>query len=276
MDDSFSILDLTAEEPCEEAKEKGKEVEVRHFVFEDLLDTQERLVCSYLSINELFSIYHYVLKKDSRSLFSRREELSLGCYLAYRGGSLFTFEDFNFKIQSLEEFSLLVEAVEVSSGNSFYFELCNLCELPEKTPHEQDVLLTLYATSVKNLPPPVHFDQIADENREILKLAVRGNEKATEKLERELGEKETERLLAEFRSHPEELFDTCILSTQNLYSIIGIVTSVREVTVFGKPLYSVGLLSEEMNLTVLAPISVKVADGDRIEVSGKMYGIAVL
>jgi hypothetical protein len=275
MDDSFSILKI-AEEPCEEAKERGKEVEVRHFVFEDLLDTQEKLLCNYLSVNDLFSVYHYVLRKDSRSLFSRREEFSLGCYLAYRGGSLFTFEDFNFKIQSLEEFSLLVEAVEVSSGNSFYFELCNLCELPEKTPHEQDVLLTLYATSVKNLPPPVHFDQIADENREILKLAVRGNEKATEKLERELGEKETERLLAEFRSHPEELFDTCILSTQNLYSIIGIVTSVREVTVFGKPLYSVGLLSEEMNLTVLAPISVKVADGDRIEVSGKMYGIAVL
>ncbi|TCK06418.1 hypothetical protein [Phorcysia thermohydrogeniphila] len=275
MDDSFSILSLTAEEPCEEAKERGKEVEVKHFVFEDLLDTQEKLVCNCLAVNELFSVYHYLLRKDLRSLFSRKEELSLGCYLAYRGGSLFTFEDFNFKIHSLEEFSLLVEAVEVSSGSSFYFELCNLCELPERTPHEQDVILTLYATSLKRLPPSVHFDQIADENREILKLAVRGNEKATEKLERELGERETERLLAEFRTRPEELFDTCILSTQNLYSIIGIVTSVRKVSVLGKSLYSVGLFSEEVNLTVLAPTSVRVTDGDRIEVSGRMYGVAV-
>ena len=46
MDDSFSILGLTAEGFCEEAKERGKELEVKHFVFEDLLDTQERLVCS--------------------------------------------------------------------------------------------------------------------------------------------------------------------------------------------------------------------------------------
>jgi len=275
MDDSFSLLGLIAEELCEEARERGKEVEVKHFVFEDLLDTQEKLICSYLSIDELFSVYYYLLRKNSKSLFSRREELSLGCYLAYQGGSLFTFEDFNFKIRSLEEFSLLVEAVEISSGNSFFFELCNLCELPEKTPQEQEVLLTLYATSVKKLPPPLHFDQIADENREILKLAVRGNEKATEKLERELGERETERLLAEFRSRPEDLFDTCILSIQNIYSIIGIVTSVKEVAFLDRSLYSVGLLSEEMNFTVLVPSFIDITDGDRIEVKGKMYGVAL-
>jgi len=275
MDDSFSILGLIAEEPCEVAKERGEELEVRHFVFEDLLDTQEKLVCNFLKVDELFGVYHYLLRKESKSIFSRKEEFSLGCYLAYRGGSLFTFEDFNFKIQSLEEFSLLVEAVEISSGNSFFFELCNLCELPERTPQEQEVLLTLYATSVKKLPPPFHFDQIADENREILKLAIRGNEKATEKLERELGERETERLLAEFKSRPEDLFDTCIFSVQNTYSIIGIVTSIKKVAFLGRPLYSVGLLSEEMNFTVLVPSSTGIADGDRIEVTGKMYGVAL-
>ena len=275
MDDSFSILNLHGERFCEEAKERGKEVEIKHFVFEDLLDTRERLICKYIPLGDFFGVYHYILRKESSSIFSKKEEFSLGCYLSYHGGSLFTFEDFNFKVQSLEEFSLLVEAVEISSGNSFYFELCNLCELPEKTPQEQDVLLTLYAVSIKKLPPPIYFDQIADENREILKLAVKGNEKATEKLERELGEKETQRLLTEFKSRPEELFDTCILSSQNTYSVIGIVTSVREIEICGKKLSSIDVLSEEVNLTVLVPASTPVVDGDRIEVTGKMYGLAV-
>ena len=135
--------------------------------------------------------------------------------------------------------------------------------------------LSLFAREVKKLEPLVHFDQVADEHREILKLAVRGNEKATEKLERELGERETERLLAEFRSRPEDLFDTCILSIQNIYSIIGIVTSVKEVDFLDRSLYSVGLLSEEMNFTVLVPSFIDITDGDRIEVKGKMYGVAL-
>jgi len=42
-----------------------------------------------------------------------------------------------------------------------------------------------------------------------------------------------------------------------------------------RSLYSVGLLSEEMNFTVLVPSFIDITDGDRIEVKGKMYGVAL-
>ena len=275
MDDSFSILGLNKEEFCSLAEERGQEVEITHFVFEDLLDSQEKLLCKKFEVDENFSVYFYFLRKESRSFFSKREDKPLGCYMAYKNGAVYTFEDFNFKIQSLEEFTLLVEAVEISTGNSFFFELCNLCELPERlsSDSEHSVNLSLYAREVKKLEPLVHFDQVADEHREILKLAVKGNEKAMEKLERELGERETKRLVKELKLRPEEIFDTCIFSNLNQYFAVGIVTSINKIEVEDRKLFSINILVEEMNLKILTPVCPDVADGDRIQVSGKMFGI---
>ncbi|SMP07138.1 hypothetical protein SAMN06265339_0445 [Desulfurobacterium pacificum] len=274
MDDSFSLLKAEAE-LCEEFDEDGDSLEVKHFVFEDLLDTSEKFICKRKQLGGGFCLYRYYLLKDSRSIFSRREERPLGCYLCYRDGTVLTFEDFNFKIQSFDEFTLLVEAIEVSSGISYFFELCNLCELPEKVKAEQDVALTLFCQSVKKLPPPTRFDQIADENREVLKLAEKGNDKALEKLERELGREETIRLLKEVREHPEELFDTYISCTENAYKVIGIVTDVKVVEVEGRKFLRLGILAEDLDFTVLTPVKEGIADGDRIEVIGKLRGVAV-
>ncbi|RUM87732.1 MAG: hypothetical protein DSZ25_03070 [Thermovibrio sp.] len=275
MDDSFSLLGLKGENLCRRAEEGGRETSIRHYVFDDLLDTSEKLICYQLPLNGKFSVFNYVLKKEKHSLFSKFEERELGCYLGFSGGSLFTFEDFNFKIQSLEEFTLLVEAVEITSGAAFQFELCNLCQLPEKLPTEMDILLTVYSKEVKKLPPLSHFDQVADENRELLKIAVKGNERAVEKLEREIGREETERLLKEFKKKPEELFDTCILSEGQSYTLIGIVTSVQEVEVEGKILNSIYVFSEDMEFALLTQKG-EVSEGDRVLTNGKMYGMAVV
>ncbi len=273
MDDSFSILGLSKEDFCSLAEERGQEVEITHFVFEDLLDSQEKLLCKKFDVDENFGVYFYLLRKESRSFFSKREDKPLGCYMAYKNGAVYTFEDFNFKIQSLEEFTLLVEAVEISTGNSFFFELCNLCELPERLSSEHSVNLSLYAREVRKLKPLVYFDQVADEHREILKLAVKGNEKAMEKLERELGERETRRLVEELKLGPEEIFDTCIFSNLNQYFAVGIVTSVNKVEVEDQELFSIDILVEDMDLNILTPVCPDVTDGDRIQVSGKMFGI---
>ncbi len=274
MEDSFSILGVERD-ACEEAVNEGREHEIKHFVFEDLLDTHEKLICYRKELGE-FSVYSYVLKKEKLSFFSREEERELGCYLGYRGGSLYTFEDFNFKINSLEEFTLLTEAVEITSGVSFYFELCNLCQLPEELKGELDVILTVYGKEVKKLPPLSRFDQVADENREILKLAVKGNEKAIEKLEREVGEEETRRLLSELKRHPEELFDTCVFPSGNSYFIVGIVTAVKEVEFEGRELLSIDLFAEELEFTLLTANKVELAEGERLSVNGKMFGVAVV
>jgi hypothetical protein len=273
MDDSFSILGLNKEEFCSLAEERGQEVEITHFVFEDLLDSQEKLLCRKFEVDENFGVYFYLLRKESRSFFSKRDDKPLGCYMAYKNGAVYTFEDFNFKIQSLEEFTLLVEAVEISTGNSFFFELCNLCELPERLSSEHSVNLSLYAREVRKLKPLVYFDQVADEHREILKIAVKGNEKAMEKLERELGERETMRLVKELKSRPEEIFDTCIFSNLNQYFAIGIVTSINKVKVEDRKLFSIDILVEDMDLNILTPVCLDVTDGDRIRISGKMFGI---
>ena len=273
MDDSFSILGLSKEDFCSLAEERGQEVEITHFVFEDLLDSQEKLLCKKFEVDENFGVYFYLLTKESRSFFSKRDDKPLGCCIAYKNGVVYTFEDFNFKIQSLEEFTLLVEAVEISTGNSFFFELCNLCELPERLSSEHSVNLSLYAREVKKLKPLVYFDQVADEHREILKLAVKGNEKAVEKLERELGERETRRLVEELKLRPQEIFDTCIFSNLNQYFAIGIVTSIDKVEVEEREIFSINILVEEMDLNVLTPVCPDVTDGDRIQVSGKMFGI---
>ncbi len=273
MEESFRELDLEGR-ICQEVKERGEESEIKHFVFEDLLDTNEKLLCYSLDLSP-FSVYFYLLKKEKSSLFSKEREKELGCYLGYRDGSLYTFEDLNFKIHSLEEFTLLTEAVEITTGVSFFFELCNLCKLPEKLPGELEVVLTLYSQRVSLLPPLVKFDQVADENKELLKLAVKGNEKAVEKLEREIGEEETKRLIKEVRKQPEELFDTCILSNGNAYSIVGIVTSVKKLSFQGKELTSIELFSEELEFTVLSPVEVKISEGERLKAHGKMFGIAL-
>ncbi|GAB6077032.1 hypothetical protein [Desulfurobacterium crinifex] len=273
MDDSFSILGLSKEDFCSLAEERGQEVEITHFVFEDLLDSQEKLLCKKFEVDENFGVYFYLLTKESRSFFSKRDDKPLECCIAYKNGVVYTFEDFNFKIQSLEEFTLLVEAVEISTGNSFFFELCNLCELPERLSSEHSVNLSLYAREVKKLRPLVYFDQVADEHREILKLAVKGNEKAMEKLERELGERETRRLVEELKLRPEEIFDTCIFSNLNQYFAIGIVTSFDKVEVEERELFSINILVEEMELNILTPVCPDVTDGDRVQVSGKMFGI---
>ncbi len=274
MEDSFSILGLDRD-ICEEAVSEGKEQEIKHFVFEDLLDTHEKLICYSKDLTD-FSVYSYILRKEKFSLFSRQEERELGCYLGYRGGSLYTFEDFNFKINSLDEFTLLTEAVEVTSGISFYFELCNLCQLPEDLKGELEVILTLYGKEIKKLAPLTKLDQIADENRELLKLAVKGNEKAIEKLEREVGEEETRRLLSELKGHPEELLDTCVLPSLNQYFIVGIVTSVKKVQFRGRELLAIDLFSEELEFTVLTNQVVDVTEGDRVSVNGKMFAVAVV
>jgi len=273
MDDSFSILGLDKEDFCSLAEEKGREVEITHFVFEDLLDSQEKLLCKKFEVDEKFGVYFYLLRKESRSFFSKKDDKPLECCIAYKNGVVYTFEDFNFKIQSLEEFTLLVEAVEISTGNSFFFELCNLCELPERLSSEHNVNLSLYAREVKKLNPLIYFDQVADEHRDILKLAVKGNEKAMEKLERELGERETRRLVEELKLRPEEIFDTCIFSNLNYYFTIGIVTSTDEVEVREQKLFSINILVEDMNLNVLTPVCPEISDGDRIQISGKMFGI---
>ena len=274
MEDSFSILGIERD-ACEEAINEGKEQEIKHFVFEDLLDTHEKLICYRLDLN-LFSVYSYILKKEKLSFFSREEEKELGCYLGYRGGTLYTFEDFNFKINSLDDFTLLTEAVEITSGVSFYFELCNLCQLPEELRGELEVILTLYSQDVRKLPPLTRFDQIADENREILKLAVKGNERAIEKLEREVGEEETKRLLSELKRHPEELFDTCVFPSGNSYFIVGIVTTVKKVEFNERELTSVDIFAEELEFTVLTSRAVDVSEGERLAVNGKMFGVAVV
>ncbi len=275
MDDSFSLLGLERN-VCEKAVEEGKKVEVRHFVFDDLLDTSESLVCHFTDFEEGFSVYNYVLEKEKFSIFSKSEVKQLGCYLGYKRGTLFTFEDFNFKIQSLDNFTLLVEAIEVSLGTPFSFELCNLCQLPEKIQGELDVRLTLYSNSLKLLSSPSKFDQFADENREVLKLAVKGNEKAKEKIERELGKVETERLLKEFYTKPEQLFDTCILSENQNYTIIGIVTSANVVQFKEVKLVSVDVYAEELEFSVLLRHSGEIPkEGSRVQVHGKMYGVVV-
>ena len=98
MDDSFSILGLSEEDFCFLTEERGQEVEITHFVFEDLLDSQEKLLCKKFEVDENFGVYFYLLSKESRSFFSKREDKSLGCYMAYKNGVVYTFEDFNFKI----------------------------------------------------------------------------------------------------------------------------------------------------------------------------------
>jgi len=274
MDDSFSLLGIDRD-ICQETKESGTESLVKHFVFEDLLDTSEKLICYSNEIGE-FSIFNYVLVKEKFSLFSKKEEQDLGCYLGYKNGSVYTFEDFNFKINSFEEFTLLTEAVEVTTGNSFFFELCNLCQLPEKLTGELDVALSIYTRSLRRLPPLTHFDQIADENRELLKLVLKGNNKAREKLESEVGEAETKRLIEEFKSKPEELFDTCILYLGNSYTVIGIVTSVKEIQFKEYSLTAVEIFSEEIELTVLTSQKINPKEGERIQLNGRMFGIAII
>jgi len=273
MEESFQELGLK-DNLCQEVKERGEETEIKHFVFEDLLDTNEKLLCYSLDLSP-FSVYSYSLKKERSSLFSKESEKELGCYLGYKEGSLYTFEDLNFKIHSLEEFTLLTEAVEITSGTNFFFELCNLCKLPEKLPGELEVVLTLYSKEVIPLAPLTRFDQVADENKELLKLAIKGNEKAIEKLEREIGEEETKRLIREVRKKPEELFDTCVISSGNDYCLVGIVTSVRKLSFEGKEFISVELFSEELEFTVLSPKKVKVSEGERIKAHGKMFGLAL-
>ncbi len=276
MDDSFSLLGLDRELCKRISEESTEELEIKHFVFEDLLDTQERLVCRRYRLSENFEVFVYIMKKTSRSIFSsKHSEKLLGCCLGYLSGSPFSFEDLNFKIQSLEEFSLTVEAAEVTTGKSFYFELCNLCELPEKAPQEVKILLTLYAPTVAKLPPLSHLNQLAEENREILKLAIKGNEKAVEKLERELGEEESKRLLKEFSSVPHRLFDTCIFQSTNGYTIIGVVTSSKEIEFLGNKATLINMIAEDMNFTVLTPRHEKITDGERLEVEGKLFGVAV-
>jgi len=274
MDDSFSLLGINRE-LCQEVRESGTETEVKHFVFEDLLDTSEKLICYSKEIGD-FSVYNYVLVKEKLSFFSRREEKDLGCYLSYKNGSVYTFEDFNFKINSFEEFTLLTEAVEVTTGNSFYFELCNLCQLPEKVTGELDVALSIYTRNVRKIPPLTHFDQIADENRELLKLVLKGNTKAREKLEAEVGELETKRLIEEFKSKPEELFDTCLLYLGNSYTVIGIVTCLKKVNLDNQTLTSIDIFSEEIELTVLTPQKINLNEGERVELNGRMFGVAAV
>ncbi len=274
MDDSFSLLGVDRE-LCQEAKESGTETPVKHFVFEDLLDTSEKLICYSKEAGE-FSVHSYVLVKEKLSFFSRREEKELGCYLGYKNGSVYTFEDFNFKINSFEEFTLLTEAVEVTTGNSFYFELCNLCQLPEKLTGELDIALSIYTQNIRKIPPLTHFDQIADENRELLKLVLKGNTKAKEKLETEVGESETKRLIEEFKSKPEELFDTCLLYHGNSYTVIGIITSIKEINIKNHALTSIDIFSEEIELTVLTHQKINLNEGERIELNGRMFGIAAV
>ena len=93
------------------------------------------------------------------------------------------------------------------------------------------------------------------------------------KLERELGERETRRLVEELKLRPEEIFDTCIFSNLNYYFTIGIVTSTGEVEVREQKLFSINILVEDMNLNVLTPVCPEISDGDRIQISGKMFGI---
>jgi hypothetical protein len=273
MDESFSILELPPQ-LCK--KSKGETVEVKHFVFEDLLDSQEKLICRHAEIDENFSTYLYLLEKKRDSFFSREEEKPLGCYLGYRAGVLYTFEDFNFKINSFDEFTLLSEAVEVTTGTSFFFELCNLCQLPHELSGEIELLLSIYSRKVKRIPPLTHFDQIADENREVLKMAVKGNPRAVEKLEREVGEEEAKRLIKEFKTRPEELFDTCILSSEGSYSVVGIVTALGTEEVEGRQLTVVDLFAEEFELRVLSPHVEPVKEGERVALSGKMFAVAMV
>lgn len=273
MDDSFSNLGLKKEEFCSSAEEDGKEVEVIHFVFEDLLDFHEKLVCKKMRVNADFDVYVYLLRKEESSFFLRSKEKRLECCMAYRKGTTYTFEDFNFRIQSLEEFTLLAEAVETSTGKNFFFELCNLCELPERLSSEHTVTLSLYAKEVKTLKPLVYFDQIVDENREILKLAVKGNERAIGKVERALGRNEAGKLIEELKSEPQKFFDTYIFSHLNHYFTIGIVTSIEKEKVGTSEIFSINILVEDMNLNVLTPSCPNITDGDRIQVNGKMFGI---
>jgi hypothetical protein len=275
MDEGFSLLGLN-QELCEETLDEGETQEVKHFVFEDLLDSQEKLKCKRLKVNDLFSTFVYLLEKRKDSFFSREEVKTLGCYLGYAGGTLYTFEDFNFKINSLEEFTLLTEAVEVTTGTTFHFELCNLCQLPTQLSGELELLLSIYSNSVRQIPPLTHFDQIADENREVLKMAVKGNSKAYEKLERELGEEEAERLVREFKVRPEQLFDTCILSQEDNYNVVGVVISVKEVELKKRKLQSIDLFAEEFELTVLTPVERNFKEGERVALNGKMFALAAV
>jgi hypothetical protein len=276
MDDSFSILGLNKDSICLEVSELGKEVAVKHFVFDDLLDTGESLYCKVYDLGGGFSSFLYLLRRTTEGILKRAEEKELGCYLGFSKGAVYTFEDFNFKIRSFEEFTLLVEAVEYDSGKSFEFSLVNLCALPERLSSEVKVSLTLYSKSVEPISPLDYIDQMALENKETIELASAGSEKAFEKLEREVGIEETQRLLREFKKEPEKMFDTYIFeSTGGNYNIVGTVTSVDSVRCKGRNLGIVDFISEGYELRALTAGKVP-SVGERVKFFGKFYGFVVL
>jgi len=276
MDDSFSILGLNGESICSETLELGEEIEVKHFVFDDLLDTGETLKCRFCNLSGGFSSYLYVLRKSTNGLLKRAEERQLGCYLGYAHGAVYIFEDFNFKIKSLEKFTLLVEAAEYDSGRPFKFQLVNLCSLPERLSSELKVSLTLFAQSVSRVAPLERIDQLAQENRETIELASAGSERAVEKLEREVGVEETRRLISEFRHEPENMFDTYLLEVSDgLYGMVGTVTSLREISLRGEKLSLIDFICEGLELRAISR-KTSLETGGRVKLTGRFSGIAIL
>jgi len=272
MDDSFSILGINPKHLLKEAELKSP-ILVKHYVFEDLLDSGENLLFRKLTLENGFEFYLYSLLKKTKTPFGREEENILGYYIGFKDGNVLNFEDFNFKISSFDEFSLLVEAVETGEGETFCFELCNVGELPERIKGELPVSLAVYSESVEKIETPVHLNQVADENKELFKLAIKGNEKAYEKLERELGNLAQE--ILKMSSSPETLFDTFVLNSENNYTLIGITTSLREVSLGDKKLTVISILAEDRRFVILSRNAGQIKEGDRVKVKGKMYGVAL-
>ncbi|SNR65342.1 hypothetical protein [Desulfurobacterium atlanticum] len=270
MKDFPGIPSETKERLCKKAKDKGKTKTVEYFVFEDMLDTGETLISR--SIEESgFTIFTYHLLKKSKNIFKKWDKIDLGCFIGFKKGILLKFEDLNFAIKELENFTLLVEAVEIETGAIINFNLINVSDLPKALKYEVPVRIALFSETENLLPEspksPIEKECIV----KLIKLALKGMGKAIDKLEKLLPDENVSLLLKRIRRNPENYFKSVILHTsKEKYTIIGKVIQVEETEIQGIELFHMKIAVENFLLSVITKKTFKA--GERVKLFGKLTG----
>ena len=270
MKDFPGIPPEIKEKLCKKAKDKGKQKIVEYFVFEDMLDTGETLISR--SIEESgFTIFTYHLLKKSKNIFKKWDKIDLGCFIGFKKGVLLKFEDLNFAIKELENFTLLVEAVEIETGTIINFNLINVSDLPKALKYEVPVRIALFSETENSLLDTPQYPIEKECIVKLIKLALKGMGKAIDKLEKLLPNENVSLLLKRVRRNPENYFESVILHTsKEKYTVIGKIIQTEEVEIQGVELSHLKITVENFLLSAITKTAFK--PGERVKLSGKLTG----
>ncbi len=197
-------------------------------ILDDILDIGEELI-SECKEDNLFVSCNYYLKKYSKSIFSPKPKtLFLGKYTSLKDSYKYGFEDITFLAKNINDFSPLVEALEIENAKTLYFYFVNFGKVQDKLKKNEimDINLSIEIKKLVKLPILSKIDFLLEDNKELIDLASQGNYRAIEKLE-ELLKEEAYKVLRFYKTKPYKLFQTYFkYINKAYYEFVGIVKNI--------------------------------------------------